>query len=941
MNYNNRVKGTRPVGKKIFMQGGVCLNRAVPLAMAALTGKRIVVPPDPGLIGAFGVALEIQQRLDSGLMKEENFSLKRLRDREIEYGPSFICDGGKEKCDRKCEIARIKIEGKTYPFGGACNRWYNLRSKIKVDSEALNLVARYERQVFDRYTTSREEPDTDGDRRTVGINKSFLVNTYFPLYHTFFSHLGLRVILPDNLEQAGIDRVNAPFCYPAEIAHGFFHNLLEKRPGYLFLPQFQGEYVEPDAEEGMTCPLSQGEPFYLNTAFKNHGVYKRLKEEGKVLSPVIDLSRGYEAAESAFVEMAKTLKIGKKQARRSYTKAVEIHQGAFEEMEEICSNELERLRETPEEFAVVIFGRSYNALVTEGHMGIPNKFASRGIRVIPLGCLPMAENTGVERMYWSAGQRILKVANFVKRHPQLFGCYITNFSCGPDSFLVGYFRNIMGRKPSLTLELDSHVADAGLETRVEAFIDIVRRYRELEKREKIVDDSRTFVHADVVTKDGRQVFIKPTEGEYPLSDRRVHLLIPFMGRYTSEVAPAVFRGAGIRSSALPPADDTALMLGRGNTTCKECLPLLLTVGSLLKYIGEGTADGEKLIYFMPGASGPCRFGQYSEFIKTLIGKLRLDNVALFSLSAENSYTGFGDFDIATNLWFATIIADAFDEIYSNLLTNAVDRRAALAILDEEWQNVLHTLETRHRLGEIKEVLETVADALKQIPVRRTMEDTPTILLTGEIFVRHDDISRQYLVEELADRGVASKISTLAEWVYYTDWMVRHNLATGDHTFKDKAFLTIRGLYMKRCEKIIRGALSRSGLCENRVEGINTVIRHARHLINPELPGEAILTIGTSIHEIIDHYCGVIAIGPFGCMPTRLAEAVLTGEMNMDGKISAQGPTGKLETLRGDIRELPFLTIESDGSRFPQIITAKLEAFLLQAERLHKKMKELQ
>jgi len=39
-------------------------------------------------------------------------------------------------------------------------------------------------------------------------------------------------------------------------------------------------------------------------------------------------------------------------------------------------------------------------------------------------------------------------------------------------------------------------------------------------------------------------------------------------------------------------------------------------------------------------------------------------------------------------------------------------------------------------------------------------------------------------------------------------------------------------------------------------------------------------------------------------------------------------------LARKIHDLPFLAIESDGNRFPQIITAKLEAFLLQAERLH-------
>ena len=44
-NYANRVKGNRPVGDKVFMQGGVCYNRAVPMAMAALTGKAIIVGP--------------------------------------------------------------------------------------------------------------------------------------------------------------------------------------------------------------------------------------------------------------------------------------------------------------------------------------------------------------------------------------------------------------------------------------------------------------------------------------------------------------------------------------------------------------------------------------------------------------------------------------------------------------------------------------------------------------------------------------------------------------------------------------------------------------------------------------------------------------------------------------------------------------------------------
>ena len=61
-NYLNRVKGPRGVGKKIFLQGGVALNRAVGHAFAHTVGRKVVIPPSPELLGALGVALLALQR---------------------------------------------------------------------------------------------------------------------------------------------------------------------------------------------------------------------------------------------------------------------------------------------------------------------------------------------------------------------------------------------------------------------------------------------------------------------------------------------------------------------------------------------------------------------------------------------------------------------------------------------------------------------------------------------------------------------------------------------------------------------------------------------------------------------------------------------------------------------------------------------------------------
>ncbi|RLC03840.1 MAG: hypothetical protein DRI57_28775, partial [Deltaproteobacteria bacterium] len=83
--------------------------------------------------------------------------------------------------------------------------------------------------------------------------------------------------------------------------------------------------------------------------------------------------------------------------------------------------------------------------------------------------------------------------------------------------------------------------------------------------------------------------------------------------------------------------------------------------------------------------------------------------------------------------------------------------------------------------------------------------------------------------------------------------------------------------------------------------------------------------------------GVIAIGPFGCMPNRISEAILNEAMNREAKLATDPENEQLRTTLANIEDLPFLAIESDGSPFPQLINAKLETFCLRAERLHQEM----
>jgi hypothetical protein len=143
--------------------------------------------------------------------------------------------------------------------------------------------------------------------------------------------------------------------------------------------------------------------------------------------------------------------------------------------------------------------------------------------------------------------------------------------------------------------------------------------------------------------------------------------------------------------------------------------------------------------------------------------------------------------------------------------------------------------------------------------------------------------------------------------------------------------------MRKKERVIRKIMTRSGLVEERLEDLNRTIACGQAFIRPRLTGEAILTVGAAIAEILDHCCGVIALGPFGCMPNRVAEAILSSEMRSEVKKRVAGSPSWMKTLPDRIEVLPFLAIESDGNPFPQIIMAKLETFLLQATRVHEEI----
>jgi predicted nucleotide-binding protein (sugar kinase/HSP70/actin superfamily) len=912
------------VGKKIFMQGGVCYNKAVPIAMAALTKKKIIVPPRPGLMGAFGVALEIKQRIELGLIESQRFELETLAGRTVQYKKPFVCAGTTQKCDRKCEIMTIKIGEKIYPFGGACDTYYNRRLNITHATDSLNLVRYRQKLIFEKYVTALPK---SSKAPTIGINKSFLTNTFYPLYYNFFTALGMSVVLSANVSQEGVDKRGAAFCYPAEIAHGLYHDLLSMKPDFIFLPIVTELPINSQNEHKKTCVFVQSEHAYLRTALKD--------AKTQILSPVLDFNRGLLSAKKTFVRLGAKLGYTAAKCKRAFDFAASKQNQFIEEIREVGKKALQTLEENPEKTAIVLFGRPHNAFADEANKGIPHKFATRGSLIIPVDCLPYEKERQYSSMYWGMGQINLMAAELVKKHPQLFAVFITNFSCGPDSFVVSFFRDIMGIKPSLTLELDGHTADAGLNTRIDAFLDIAKSYRELMKKKKIAIGNTKFRGAYIMTEKGRLHVVSSAGRRHPIDHPNVTVLVPTMGRIGSEGLAAAMQSLGINAKNLPDADMDVLRRARAHTSCKECLPMQLITGALLKYIREEKKNNEIVVYFLPASSGPCRFGQYHRSIKSIIEKQSIQDVAFLVLADSNNYAGLST-GFIWRAWRSLLITDCLTDIRNALRALAVNKENALKIFEHEWLNIKNILAGRSEASLSKQINGSMAQ-IKKIPLTVPYQKANKIALVGEVYVRHDQMSRQKLIERLAKRNIVVRTAPITEFFSYLNYILRHGLSSNRNLgFKKYISLYIRWWWQLLEEWKLKRIFEKSGLYTREMIDIPKTIAHAAHLMNKRFCGEAILTTGLALSQILHSASAIISIGPFGCMPSRVAEALLSAEMTLAGKVNASQDANYKRKYPG-IENLPFLAIETDGNPYPQIIEARLETLCLQSERIHKMM----
>ncbi|MEF2229327.1 MAG: acyl-CoA dehydratase activase [Pseudodesulfovibrio sp.] len=683
-NYMNRVVSNKRVGSKVFLQGGVAHNQGVVNAFRAVTGKKVAVPPFFSVTGAYGAAILAREAMAAGNRTETAF--KGFLPPE-EPGADSLGKG-------------------PVPAESAFNR-------------------EMQEFIFRDY-----DPEVDPARKTVGIPRALFTFGMFPLFHPFFKALGCNVVLSDPTceqtvllaQECSLDET----CYPVKLINGHAAQLVERGVDFLFFPDlYTVAHPGSESRQNYGCP-------YMQAAFKIINKAMDLESRGiRLLAPTIAFNQGMEFMQKVFMDMGWEIGANKEQT----VAALQVAMRSFKEFEarvEARGRDLQGL--APGRKTFVLISKIYGVADPVLNLGIPDRLAEMGYRTLPFYALPEA---GIfdrhPNMYWPFAQHILEAGKVVAGHPDLYAIFLTHHGCGPDTVTAHYFREIMGDKPYLTIEVDEHSSAVGVITRVEAFVNSLEQRGAEPARAKGAPETRVNM-AEEVRRGGDT------------------LLLPNLHPYSRLFAESM-RRRGMKVGLLHSSSAASVDMGRRHTVTNEYFSLAALLGDLLHTLRFPDVRPNRSTVVLPQNEGAEVDGQYARFVRT-----KLD---------ENGYGGVG-----VCAPFVEDLLDMEDDHVQSMFLCLLAGDLVLLAPPEYRDDVLDTLLENERNGTLDlRLLASVARHIriwngKPIPGKR-------VFVLGEPLVMFNDFLNDNTFKRLEAAGHRVIFAPLSEylWSFWRDHLV--------------------------------------------------------------------------------------------------------------------------------------------------------------------------
>lgn len=863
-NYLNRVVGDRKIGKKIFFQGGTAFNKGVVAAFEKVLGRPITVPPHHDVTGAIGVAILAMKERNWEKSSFKGFDLSK-RNYEIE---TFECKG----CENLCEIRKVTVEGESpLYYGSRCEKY--------------DVVRRTKKREIKDFFRLREDLllkiyDAESSGEPIGVPMILYSHELLPFWKAFLTELGFKVVLSDpttkKVIKDGVETVIVESCFPVKLSHGHVLSLIRKGIRKIFLPSVINiKSPSKKVSNTFVCPYAQSFPYSVRGSidFEGMGV--------EIVSPVVYFGQGEEFTLKNLYDFGKKIKKSKGEIKRAYDVAKEVQDTFYKKCLELGYEYLTTVGKN--DIGIVIIGRPYNSLDSGANLNIHRKLMDLNVLPVPYDLLPIMEGADEDEdlrdMYWGYGQKILRAAKFVRETPNLYGVYITNFGCGPDSFITHFFKKIMGNKPFLQLEIDEHSADAGIITRLEAFLDSIKNAKEEKSKSKKIF---TFYQAD--------------------GKRKIY--IPHMCDHSYPFASA-FRACGVEAEVMETSNEETVNLGRKFTLGKECYPCILTTGDMVRTAMRPDFDPKRSAFFMPSGGGPCRFGQYHRFHRMVLDELGFQDVPIYAPNQDHRF--YEELKIMGDKfkrlgWKAIVGTDLLIKLLHDIRPREIEKGVTEKVYKESLKKICDSIERGG--NDFLEVLEEIVRSFLSIPVYH--DERPIVGIVGEIYIRQNAFSNSDIVRKVEEHGGIVWLAPITEWVSYINYMGKKK-ALRTRSYSNLLSILITEYFQKKDEHEME-RIFEEHISYGKEPSVKTILRKASPYIHESFEGEAILTVGKSIDFIEKGASGIINAMPFTCMPGTVSSAIMR--------------------LIQKKYNVPVLNIAFDGQGLSNINT-RIEAFMCQ------------
>jgi len=326
----------------------------------------------------------------------------------------------------------------------------------------------------------------------VGIPRALLYYQYYPMWRTFFDHLGAEVVVSEpttrKMLATGAGRVVADTCLPAKVFTGHVVSLVDNCD-YVFIPA-----VRSLKEKVYNCAKFLGLPDMIGAV---------VPDSPEILDIDIDINLGNGALYRSIYRLGRRFSWNPLRVRGAVRAAWQAHGDYRALMIRECLRPPEAIahltgtapaavesvsaRPTVSPFrpgaTIAIVGHPYMLYDEHVNYNLIRTLESYGARVVVPEMLTTGQQEAavgklVGRAYWTYEEDVIGAGGHFLQNEADGVIGVMAFGCGPDSLMMDILhRFAMSRQstPFMCLTLEEHTSETGIITRIEAFLDMIHR----------------------------------------------------------------------------------------------------------------------------------------------------------------------------------------------------------------------------------------------------------------------------------------------------------------------------------------------------------------------------------------------------------------------------------------------------------------------------------